>query len=346
VKSIACIPDLASLAGNPYWEILRSSLVDAGITIAEEFKFQKKYIFRNRHKVQVLHFHYIQRFYEYEIKFARLDWVIRFGTNLILARILGYKIVYTLHNLVPTYELKPAWVDYLGHWLIITLADSVIVHCEKARELLNAKYRRKKKVYTVHHPNYINVQSIPFSKDEARQKLGLDNRHKVFCFFGGIRPNKGVERAIEAIKTLEGPELRLLITGMQFPPREYIQGLINQASLDDRIIINFTDDIYPTIVASDIVVLPFTRILTSGSLMLALSMGRPVIVPEMGCLPELVTKEVGWLYDDTQADGLVNVMREALAGDTEKMGGSAIERVKEFTGARMALETIRAYNRS
>jgi len=48
---------------------------------------------------------------------------------------------------------------------------------------------------------------------------------------------------------------------------------------------------------ADAVVLPFRDILTSGSAILALSHGRPVIAPALGCLPGTLPSDATFLYD-------------------------------------------------
>ena len=114
--TVASFPGLEELAANPYWSILHRALSDAGINfVPETSQFGRRWLWANRKVVNVLHFHYIQQFYAYEGTHARLRWVLRFARNLLLARIWGYRTVFTLHNLSPTYPLHPGWVDYLGH---------------------------------------------------------------------------------------------------------------------------------------------------------------------------------------------------------------------------------------
>ena len=56
--------------------------------------------------------------------------------------------------------------------------------------------------------------------------------------------------------------------------------------------------------------LPFRDILTSGSAILALSHGRPVIAPAIGCLPETLPADAAILYDPDAPEAL----GAALAG--------------------------------
>ena len=56
--------------------------------------------------------------------------------------------------------------------------------------------------------------------------------------------------------------------------------------------------------AADAVVLPYRDVLTSGSAILAMTFGQPVIAPAIGCLPESLGSEGTILYDADAPDGL------------------------------------------
>jgi beta-1,4-mannosyltransferase len=56
--------------------------------------------------------------------------------------------------------------------------------------------------------------------------------------------------------------------------------------------------------AADVVVFPFTDILTSSSVITALGFYCPVIVPALGCLPELVDETLGFLLSSRDSGRL------------------------------------------
>jgi len=62
--------------------------------------------------------------------------------------------------------------------------------------------------------------------------------------------------------------------------------------------------------ACDVVVLPYLEVLTSGSVMTAMSFGRPVVAPRVGHLQDMVNKECGVLYDPLLPGGLRCAMEE------------------------------------
>ena len=62
--------------------------------------------------------------------------------------------------------------------------------------------------------------------------------------------------------------------------------------------------------AADVLAAPFTSILTSGSVIAALSFGVPVIAPMLGCLPELISPAAGILYQPDDPAGLDNALAD------------------------------------
>lgn len=347
--TVAHFPDIDQLIANPYWSILRTALEQKGVCIHPSGRqaFGRRWLWQNRSSVNVLHFHYVQQFYAYEGTQARLRWVLRFARNLLLARLWGYRTVFTLHNLTPTYPLQPAWVDYLGHWVATNLTDSVIVHCEAARQALAQKFGRRKNVFLVAHPHYVDVYPNTVSGTEARQRLDLAAEQTVFLFLGGIRPNKGIETLVSAFRQLSGRDLCLLIAGKPWPPTEYVEALAAQSQQDTRIrfLAEFVpdDEIQVFLNAADAVVLPFASILTSSSAILAMSFGCPVVLPAMGCMPELVGEESGVLYSPGDPAALAQALARCLELDLESMGREAMTQVRRFDWQAFGAQTLVAY---
>lgn len=349
--SVVHLPSLNTLSANPYWSILKGSLAELQVQSIDTDMaiWGKRWLIQNRNRADVLHFHYIQQFYAYEGTRARLRWVLRFAANLFLARILGYRTVFTLHNATPTYPLQPEWVDNLGQWFAVNLTDSVIVHCEAARQLLKKRFGRCKHVYTVPHPNFISQYPNTIPRSTARTVLALKPESLVFAFIGGIRPNKGIETLIAVFKQFAGADFNLLIAGKPWPPETYIQVLEQSAIEDPRILLRQRyipdEELQVYFNAADVIVLPFARILTSGSAILAMSFGRPIVVPARGCLPELISENEGTLYDPALSDGLLVALKQCVAkrSELEQMGKRAQQSVARLTGELMAEQTLRAY---
>jgi len=95
--------------------------------------------------------------------------------------------------------------------------------------------------------------------------------------------------------------------------------------------------------AADVIVLPFKDILTSGSVILAMSFGKPIIAPTIGCVPDVLDIEGSFLYNALEKDGLVNAMRRVFNSDIIKMGNHNFELAKQFEWDKIAKKTYEIY---
>lgn len=347
-RRVAFFPPATALVGNPYWSILKDGLEAAGATLVEPPDGRLlRWLRETRRDPVVLHLHYVQQFYAYEGEYARLRWVLRLARNLILARLWGHRVVFTLHNLTPTYSLQPEWVDRLGHRVAATLSGSVIVHCARAAELLAETYGRRKNVHIVPHPHFIGIYPDTVSREAARAAFGYGPDEVVLAFIGGVRPNKGIDSLLRAFGQVDNPRLRLLIAGKPGPPADHIDALRAAAAGDPRIrlCLEFIpdDDLQLYYRAADAVVLPFARILTSSSAMLAMSFGRTVIVPRMGCLAEL-PDDAAIHYEPERDESLRRVIEGVSARALSPIGVRAFGFVEQFTRERFIDGTLSAYS--
>ena len=344
---VAVFPSSAQSRANPILDLMEEPLKRRGVVFVNPGSdyLSGKWLLRNRKSVDVLHFHWTQ--YHYLGASRRESWsrMLRFNAKLILARLLGYRVVWTMHNTLPHERPYPE-VDWISRLCTAHTAHSVIVHCEEGRRQLWQRFRRRRQVVIAYHGNYVQAYPNTISRLEARRLLGVDLSCLVFLFFGAVRPYKGLEDLIAAFRDLLESHLRLLIVGRPYS-EDYGAALVSAVQGDHRIMMmpEFVSDSEVQVYfnAADAVVLPFTHVLTSGSAMLALSFGKPVIAPAIGCLPEIVTRDVGILYDPAQADGLRTALRQCLNLDLEHMGRKAWDKARQYDWDTVADRTLEAY---
>jgi glycosyltransferase involved in cell wall biosynthesis len=112
----------------------------------------------------------------------------------------------------------------------------------------------------------------------------------------------------------------LLIAGLPCDA-EYaarLRGLCDQAACegrrvryDPRLVPDEELQIYFN--ACDLVALPFRQILNSGSLLMAMSFGCPIVAPRHGSIPEIACAAAWFGYDVDDPSGLTGALREALS---------------------------------
>ena len=182
---------------------------------------QRRWLLENRRRVKVLHFHFIQPQYAIGEK-ASLRRLCKFTVDLVLARALGYRIVWTVHDLMPTWPKEPRRVEWLARYVIASLAHEVIVHCEEAGRLVRCAFHRSRRVSILPLPGYADAHPNTISAVQARARLGIQQDRFVVGFIGGVRPNKGLEDLIAAFERAKLDDAVLLIAGRPWLPQSYI----------------------------------------------------------------------------------------------------------------------------
>jgi beta-1,4-mannosyltransferase len=135
-------------------------------------------------------------------------------------------------------------------------------------------------------------------------------------YFGLIRPYKGVGELVTAFRSTSDPRMRLRIVGK--PSTKDLSDMIQEGCLaDDRISaqLDYVDDetLASEVGRARLVVLPYRDIHNSGSLLLALSLGRPVLAPRAAVTLALAA-EVGEGWVHTYDGGLTgNTLVETIA---------------------------------
>lgn len=121
-----------------------------------------------------------------------------------------------------------------------------------------------------------------------------------FGFVGLIRAYKGIDRLIDCFRSLADPGLRLDIAGR--PGDDALaDDLRVRRGDDERIRLTFAylsdADLVEHVGRAELIVLPYTDARNSGGALTALSMGRPVLVPD-NVLNRALQDEFGseWVY--------------------------------------------------
>ncbi len=165
---------------------------------------------------------------------------------------------------------------------------------------------------------------------------------------GLLRRYKGVDSLLRAFSGTADPGLSLRIVGAPVDPD--VGDAIRAAGAEDPRVTTLDayvpdDVLVREITASELVVLPFARVTSSGSLLLALSLDRPVLVPSSP-LTEHLAAEVGagWVLTYTgplgadTLEGAVVAARAPRGGDEPDLTGREWDMIGAahadvFTGA-------------
>ena len=93
---------------NPYGQLLYGTLARHGVRLVDNAQLTASWLWRHRGRVAVLHFHWDQCLYEVppedDSPFVELRcWLktLHYAAMLTLARSLGYKLLWTVHEVLP-----------------------------------------------------------------------------------------------------------------------------------------------------------------------------------------------------------------------------------------------------
>lgn len=195
----------------------------------------------------------------------------------------------------------------------ITPVDAFITMSQKVMKDL--KSITTKPARLVAHPLYDNFGE-PVSKPEARKQLGLDENEKIIVFFGFIRKYKGLDLLLQAMSnsSIKESGIKLLIAGEFYEDRKPYDELIAQNHLLPQLILK-TDFIPDSMVryylsAADFVIQPYRNATQSGVTPLAYHFEKPMLVTNVGGLPDLVPDGKVGLVSEPNPDSIAfNILK-------------------------------------
>ncbi|WP_346237231.1 glycosyltransferase [Niabella insulamsoli] len=198
------------------------------------------------------------------------------------------RIVCIADNIIP-HEKRPG--DHLFTKYFTAACDGFITMSDKV--LSDLRTFTSKPAALVQHPLYDNFGQI-ISKAAARQHLQINPKDKIVLFFGFIRKYKGLDLLLEALQKTDAAGLgtKLLIAGEFYEDEKPYQAMIDQLGISNRLILKteFIPDseVRYYLCAADVLIQPYKNATQSGVTPLAYYFEKPMIVTNVGGLPDLV----------------------------------------------------------
>lgn len=302
-KGIMFFP--AWVQGNPYQQLLYTAIANEyNIRIAgyDAALLCKELLDVNRDEFDYIHLHWLHSFLDPNV----VDSAEKIADVLRHAKSLGYKILYTAHNII-SHDTTNLRAESTQRKLILSQVDHVFAHGVAAKQILIDKLDvAPPKILMMPHGTYEGCYPNTISKEDARHRFGIDNDAFVFLFFGNIRGYKGLEPLLLEFKKLcdnvnTRKKVVLIIAG-KIVDKASVELVNAEVKANNNIIFNpgfvSDEDVQAYFNAADICILPYRRIVTSGAAMLSLTFKCPVLAPREGVLPEIITSDVGLLFSD------------------------------------------------
>lgn len=346
---------------NAYMRLLSNALREHGVDVRAPdlllFFPLTRTVLRNR-DADVMQVDWIYDYYATDdLDSQRVnDWVsflraTAFLLDLLVVSLFSVRIVRTVHNVRSHDEIYPR-TERIVNEVVFWVADAVTVKCAAAADEIAAAYHvpEAENLAVVPDGNYIESYDNDVSRETARTDLDIEEEAFVFLFFGRIRAYKGVTELIKAFEALEYPDAELWVVGSPYTDEIEAQ-ITSLADADPRIETRFSfvpdDRIQFYLNAADVLVLPYRKILNSGSAHLGLSFGTPVVAPKIGCLPETLPPENDFLYDPDVDYGLSRALRHAYESpDLDSIGRANIRRARTLNWDRTCELLLDVYQES
>ena len=208
---------------------------------------------------------------------------------------------------------------------VIAITDNVIPHEKRFGDRLFTKYFIKRcdgfiamsqsvlndlKEFTstdkkafLPHPIY-DIFGEKVSKTEALNKLQLNPKDKHLLFFGFIRKYKGLDLLLEAMadERVKKLDVKLIVAGEYYEDSAPFNEIIRKNSLEQNVILKteyiHSDDVRYYFCAADMVAQPYRTATQSGVTQIAYHYERPMLVTNVGGLPEIVPhNKVGYITE-------------------------------------------------
>ena len=262
--------------------------------------------------------------------FFRLSF---FAILIIFLKIRRTKIVWTVHNLQPHNNIYPQIYVFVLRFLSNFLSG-ITYFSHHSKSLVQNEFPFISSIpnYIIQHALYdYDRTPLPQTISHFQKALALKKDAKLALFFGRIDHYKDIETLIIEFKKLPQQDYQLAIVG-PCSDDNLFSHLTALSSRSKNIVIlqSFIpeEDLASLFSMAELIILPFKKILNSGSVMLSLSFGKPVLVPAMGSIIEIqniVGKSSVITYGQLTTNVIKQSFSEAQIPDPNKLNTFSLE---------------------
>ena len=222
------------------------------------------------------------------------------------------KTIVTMHS-CPNGKVK--------HWLMKNFCkrvSAVVVHSEYIKKQLESLGLTN--IHYVDYPSFYDYSKVP-SRTELKKREGLKDSDVVFSALGGIRPDKGLDILLEALKYIDveiKKNIVLNVAGKEgFLSADDVRRICKENDIRARLNIRpLTDEEFmENVEISDYMVMPYRCNMTgnSGPMTEAIVRGIPSIVPKGSNLGYIAEHyHVGVTFKQEDAKDLARLITNCL----------------------------------
>ncbi len=254
------------------------------------------------------------------------------GTANRVAKRKGTRRIAILDNLVP-HEKRPGDSIFARYFVksidgMVAMSRSVLADAD----LFDPK-RRKARTFCP-HPLYDHYGET-LTRQEALGQLGLREGQRYVLFFGFIRDYKGLDLLLQAMadERMEPLGVKLIVAGEFYGDPKPYHDLIARLDLSSRVAMH-TDfipdhEVNRYFCAADLVAQPYKTATQSGVTQIAFHFERPMLVTNVGGLPEIVPDgKVGFVVEP-QAQAIADAIVRYFSEDWQQRLTEGVRQEKQ-----------------
>lgn len=339
---------------NPYQSLLADALESERVKVVFPQGYRRILpLFRavKDNSCDILHLHWLDPYTKGKKWLTQFIYSLKFLIDIFWLRCCGIKVIWTVHNQL-THDSKFSKLDLWTRRILCRLVDRIIFHNYDSLNMIAQEYNfHHSKAEVIPIGNYRKIYRPAIEKLQAKKELDLPLDSRIYLNQGVLRPYKGIEKLLQAWQQHQQQFKQdiLLIVGKPIN-EEYglrITQLANEISgvklhpyyiRDDQMHLFFS--------AADLAILPFEKILTSSSVVLAMSYGKPVIAPKLGGISETLGEANSLLYDPQEVDGLLGALEKSTHSDLNQLSQQVIKSCDCLDWQNIATKTSTVYQNS
>jgi len=273
-------PAPVELEGNEIYALMLEHLEDEGYKPLSFSFWRFGALWSNRKRCCIIHTHWPEGIWRSE--HAPICYILAFRFLLVytFSRLLGYRWVWSAHNVIPHYQVRAPLLERIMRLFMLRYFDLIIGLSDNTQADLKLAFGSCGRSYIkALHGTYDDVYPVYRSRRDVRRELDIPDNATVFLVMNGTqRNNRGISEFITTWERIENKDLLyLVVTG------EGLDGLESISSDRLKFIAGRVDrkDLGSLFCAVDFLVLNYSSITTSGMFYLALTFDLPVIAPRI-----------------------------------------------------------------
>jgi glycosyltransferase involved in cell wall biosynthesis/ubiquinone/menaquinone biosynthesis C-methylase UbiE len=257
------------------------------------------------------------------------------------------KTVRTLHGMPEPFSgsarIRAAFFDKAQDFCMRYLTEKIVVVSQDMRRRLSERPWAEK-MACIHNGIDLNRVRATVSRDEMRRRLGIKNGDFVIGTACRLVPIKRIDLLLETFQMVRQnhPQTLLVICG-DGPLRSELQESAKILGVFSHVkFLGHRDDIYNVMSTFDIFAMSSEHEGIPMVLLEALALGIPLLVPDVGGIPEVAQGTDAKLYEPLSIQNLGDNLLEQISKYPEKPGANASvdEHILDRISVRLTTEKV------